>query len=61
MEQFENLSAFQPVINGIGGNLVSIQASKLSTSLHKVYTLGHLPDDIPVLIGPIKAFFSKGI
>uniref|UniRef100_A0A0A9YJ14 Solute carrier family 41 member 2 n=1 Tax=Lygus hesperus TaxID=30085 RepID=A0A0A9YJ14_LYGHE len=59
MSQYEDLSAFQPVINGIGGNLVSIQASKLSTTLHKAYTLGQLPDDIPIIISPIKAFFSS--
>ncbi|BES91227.1 solute carrier family 41 [Nesidiocoris tenuis] len=59
MSEFEDLSAFQPVINGIGGNLVSIQASKLSTSLHKLYPLGSLPDHIPVFIGPLRAFASK--
>lgn len=49
---------FQPVINGVGGNLVSIQASRLSTALHQQTELGVLPDEIKVWITPWQAFFS---
>ncbi|ESO11061.1 hypothetical protein HELRODRAFT_109307 [Helobdella robusta] len=34
--RYEELAVFQLVFNGIGGNLVAIQASKLSTSLYKM-------------------------
>lgn len=37
VEQFPGLAAFQPVINGVGGNLAAIQASRLSTVLHLLY------------------------
>ncbi|KAJ8964347.1 hypothetical protein NQ317_006086 [Molorchus minor] len=33
--QFIGYEVFQPIINGIGGNLVSVQASRISTMLHK--------------------------
>lgn len=49
---------FQPVINGVGGNLVSIQASRLSTALHQQTELGVLPDGIKVWITPWQAFFT---
>lgn len=49
---------FQPVINGVGGNLVSIQASRLSTALHQQTELGVLPDEVKVWITPWQAFFS---
>ena len=35
---------FQPVMNGVGGNLVAVQASRISTSLHQSgSSLGRLP------------------
>lgn len=33
--RFEGIAVFQPVINGVGGNLVAVQASRISTALHK--------------------------
>ncbi|XP_003366887.1 solute carrier family 41 member 1, partial [Trichinella spiralis] len=38
--QFKGIAVFQPIINGIGGNLVAIQASRISTYLHKNEKLG---------------------
>lgn len=32
---YKGIAVFQPVINGVGGNLVAVQASRLSTWLHK--------------------------
>ncbi|KAM9482918.1 solute carrier family 41 member 1-like isoform 2-T2 [Clarias gariepinus] len=32
--QFEGMAVFTPIINGVGGNLVGIQASRISTYLH---------------------------
>uniref|UniRef100_A0A915HRC0 SLC41A/MgtE integral membrane domain-containing protein n=1 Tax=Romanomermis culicivorax TaxID=13658 RepID=A0A915HRC0_ROMCU len=40
--KFKGIAVFQPVINGIGGNLVAVQASRLSTSLHQSNKLGSL-------------------
>ena len=32
--KFNGIAVFQPVFNGVGGNLVAVQASRISTSLH---------------------------
>lgn len=38
------VAVFAPVINGVGGNFVAVQASRLSTYLHQsTYPLGSLP------------------
>ena len=34
MSKFSGIAVLQPVFNGIGGNLVAVQASRLSTYLH---------------------------
>ncbi|KAJ8687415.1 hypothetical protein QAD02_023209, partial [Eretmocerus hayati] len=66
VSRFENLTVFQPVINGVGGNLVAVQASRISTALHKQAELGTLL--IPpghthpvIFITPIASFFGKGM
>ncbi|XP_015186983.1 PREDICTED: solute carrier family 41 member 1-like isoform X2 [Polistes dominula] len=66
VSRFENLTVFQPVINGVGGNLVAVQASRISTALHKQAELGTLliptGQTHPVIfITPIANFFGKGI
>ena len=33
-EVFNGIAVFQPVMNGVGGNLVAVQASRMSTALH---------------------------
>ncbi|XP_046682802.1 solute carrier family 41 member 3 isoform X1 [Homalodisca vitripennis] len=58
VDAHKGVAVFQPVINGVGGNLVSIQASRLSTALHQQAELGSLPDHLPVTITPWQAFFS---
>lgn len=65
VSRFENLTVFQPVINGVGGNLVAVQASRISTALHKQAELGTLL--IPpghahpvIFVTPIANFFGKG-
>ncbi|CAF0825967.1 unnamed protein product [Adineta ricciae] len=35
LQKFLGLAVFQPVMNGVGGNLVAVQASRLSTALHQ--------------------------
>ncbi|KAJ0069351.1 hypothetical protein NL108_004202, partial [Boleophthalmus pectinirostris] len=51
---------YAPVINGIGGNLVSIQSSRISTSLHMKYPMGEIPDDRTGCYSPCRAFFGSG-
>ncbi|XP_041048048.1 solute carrier family 41 member 1 isoform X2 [Carcharodon carcharias] len=41
--KFEGMAVFTPVINGVGGNLVAIQASRISTYLHLWSVPGVLP------------------
>ncbi|XP_061731526.1 solute carrier family 41 member 1-like isoform X1 [Nerophis ophidion] len=40
---FEGMAVFTPLINGVGGNLVAIQASRMSTYLHCWSVPGALP------------------
>lgn len=56
---YNGVAVFQPVINGVGGNLVSIQASRLSTALHKEAELGTLPPTSHICVSPWNMFFSK--
>lgn len=35
VKTFKGIAVFQPVISGVGGNLVAVQASRLSTALHQ--------------------------
>ena len=37
---YADIAVFQPVVNGVGGNLVAIFASRLSTVLHLTSTQG---------------------
>uniref|UniRef100_A0A0M3I8V2 Divalent cation transporter n=1 Tax=Ascaris lumbricoides TaxID=6252 RepID=A0A0M3I8V2_ASCLU len=58
---FPAVAAFQPVINGAGGNLVAIQASRISTELHKFGKFGTLPDNpLSHFTSPLWSFFAKG-
>ncbi|XP_034541552.1 solute carrier family 41 member 2 [Notolabrus celidotus] len=51
---------YAPVINGIGGNLVSIQSSRISTSLHLNYPPREVPEDRPSCYNPCRTFFGTG-
>lgn len=57
--RFNRLPVFQPVINGVGGNLVAVQASRLSTSLHRHGKPGQLPANFKLFTGPTELFLSK--
>uniref|UniRef100_A0A1I7XIH9 FHA domain-containing protein n=1 Tax=Heterorhabditis bacteriophora TaxID=37862 RepID=A0A1I7XIH9_HETBA len=35
MHKYPPIAAFQPLVNGVGGNLVAVQASRISTGLHR--------------------------
>ncbi|KAL5278133.1 hypothetical protein ACFFRR_003029 [Megaselia abdita] len=58
--KYDNFAVFQPIINGIGGNLVSVQASKISTMLHQSSIMGILPPHGNIFEWPWKALF-KGV
>lgn len=57
--RFARLPVFQPVVNGVGGNLVAVQASRLSTSLHRNGKPGQLPSNFKLLTGPLELFFGR--
>ncbi|KAH7937617.1 hypothetical protein HPB49_013656 [Dermacentor silvarum] len=62
VSRFHGIAVFQPVINGVGGNLVAVQASRISTFLHQRATLGFLPASDPsVCLNPFTAFFGKSV
>lgn len=58
---FHGFVVFQPIINGIGGNLVSIQASKISTMLHQSSILGIIPPHTKVWENPFRALVHGSI
>ncbi|XP_030748814.1 solute carrier family 41 member 1-like isoform X2 [Sitophilus oryzae] len=65
VSRFEGIAVFSPVINGVGGNLVAVQASRISTALHKEAELGELnsenddEDDRKIFISPMTGFCGK--
>lgn len=60
VERFSGLAVFQPVINGVGGNLVAVQASRISTYLHQRSEMGTLPaNESNPCINPCSVFFGK--
>ncbi|XP_041747986.1 solute carrier family 41 member 1 [Coregonus clupeaformis] len=59
---FEGMAVFTPVINGVGGNLVAIQASRISTYLHYWSMPGTLPFQMTQhWHGPCLTFCSSGV
>lgn len=52
----EDIALFQPVICGVGGNLVAVQASRISTLLHRNQEMGKLPEGQSVCMNPLKMF-----
>ncbi|XP_073833894.1 solute carrier family 41 member 1 isoform X1 [Musca autumnalis] len=60
VDVFNGFVVFQPIINGIGGNLVSVQASKISTMLHQSSIIGIIPPHTKIFEWPWKALF-KGV
>ncbi|XP_011701527.1 PREDICTED: solute carrier family 41 member 3-like, partial [Wasmannia auropunctata] len=57
IDSYKGSEVFQPVINGIGGNLVSVQASRMSTMLHQSSIIGILPPHGKILVTPWAALF----
>uniref|UniRef100_A0A0K0FBP4 Divalent cation transporter n=1 Tax=Strongyloides venezuelensis TaxID=75913 RepID=A0A0K0FBP4_STRVS len=62
IKKFPQIAVFQPVINGVGGNLAAVHASRLSTFYHKSSaSLGLLPYSLNVrkFFNIKRAFFSN--
>jgi solute carrier family 41 len=59
---YKGIAVFQPVVNGAGGNLAAVQASRLSTFLHTHCPYGQLPSVCrgKVFITPWRLFTQKG-
>ncbi|XP_006806572.1 solute carrier family 41 member 2 [Neolamprologus brichardi] len=51
---------YTPVVNGIGGNLVAIQSSRISTHLHFHCAPGEVPDEAKGCYYPCRTFCGKG-
>lgn len=51
---------YTPVINGIGGNLVAIQSSRISTHLHFHCSPGEVPDEAKGCYYPCRTFWGTG-
>ncbi|KAL1455378.1 hypothetical protein WDU94_009477 [Cyamophila willieti] len=58
-KNYTTLAMFQPLINGVGGNLVSIQSSRISTSLHIEADLGTLPPKRKIVPSVFTTFCGK--
>lgn len=58
---YQGFVVFQPIINGIGGNLVSVQASKISTMLHQSSIIGIVPPHTTICEPPWKALVKGGM
>ncbi|XP_077288365.1 solute carrier family 41 member 2-like [Arctopsyche grandis] len=57
VDNFSGFVVFQPIVNGIGGNLVSVQASRISTMLHRGSLPGILPEGTRVWDWPWRVLF----
>ncbi|XP_017055148.1 solute carrier family 41 member 1-like [Drosophila ficusphila] len=56
VEDFRGFAIFSPIINGIGGNLVSVQASHMGSVLYQRSSLGTLPEDCRILEWPHRVY-----
>ncbi|XP_063542899.1 solute carrier family 41 member 1 isoform X3 [Cydia strobilella] len=57
VDRFTGYEVFQPIVNGIGGNLVCVQSSRLATHLHQTAIPGVLPEGSRLLEWPWKTLF----
>ncbi|KAH8381836.1 hypothetical protein KR009_002276 [Drosophila setifemur] len=57
VDDFRGFAVFSPIINGLGGNLVSVQASNMASILYQRSSLGVLPIDTRILEWPHKVYF----
>lgn len=60
VDKYHGIAVFSPVINGVGGNLVAVQASRLSTGLHQLGKPGEVQEKSK-FHGCIDTFFGSGL
>ncbi|CAL1267589.1 unnamed protein product [Larinioides sclopetarius] len=58
--RFKEIAACQPVINGVGGNLVAVQACRISTYLH-MKAMPRLLEPGELCVSPFGAWFGKSV
>lgn len=58
ISSYKGIAVFQLVINGVGGNLVAVQASRISTSLHKEQHSD--PKSLVICTSPFHTFLAPG-
>ncbi|RWS15348.1 solute carrier family 41 member 1-like protein [Dinothrombium tinctorium] len=61
---FDTIAIFQPIINGVGSNLVAVQTSRISTYFYQRTSMGELPENedgekTKVCVSPCCAFVGK--
>ncbi|KAK1137597.1 hypothetical protein K0M31_002100 [Melipona bicolor] len=59
VSNYKGIAVFQLVINGVGGNLAAVQASRISTSLHKDHR-SNSQEAPTVRFNPFYVFCTKG-
>ena len=61
MRKFDHLTIYQPVVNGIGGNLVALFASRLGTVLYRSEVPGKWAEWAPSkwFQFPLDAFLAR--
>ncbi|KAJ9581572.1 hypothetical protein L9F63_023255, partial [Diploptera punctata] len=57
-DKYQSYAVFQPIINGIGGNLVAIQSSRISTMLHQTSLPGIIPPHSTLCASPYAALIK---
>ncbi|CAB3242776.1 unnamed protein product [Arctia plantaginis] len=57
VDHYQGYAVFQPIVNGIGGNLVCVQSSRLATKLHQTAIPGVLPENTRILEWPWRTLF----
>lgn len=55
VDDFNGFAVFHPIINGIAGSLVTVQASRISTLLYQTSELGVFPYFAKIFVSPWKA------
>lgn len=58
--KYRGIAVFSPVMNGVGGNLVAVQASRLSTGLHQLGKPGEVQES-STFRGCIDTFCGSGL
>lgn len=57
VDHYRGYEVFQPIVNGIGGNLVCVQSSRLATHLHQTAIPGVLPENTKLIEWPWRTLF----